>query len=517
LKSSHAPVRDRALDVLLADGTQQSIRTLVDAATKSKELLVEKFAQVKGEELKGALLRVLMLRSEPATLSSLLAACDDVVVVIKSENDPLLAALTARQPGDVQCRLLKLLARADLRAVGDSTRFNEILHQVSVEYQNDPAVRAALLDLALALFKQLPYQAPIAREEETRGGRGRETPGIEPLLARLATDPNAKQETSRAAAIALVSAGRLAALQEEILKTPDHERTQDLVRTLGEEESLKARGALPAFLASCLAHPDARTAQLALAALADLYRDVDPQRRWRLNVAVKQALPLENLVRLTLDKDDRVARRAMALLGEVAMLDSAAMQELQLVSGESARLDRLSGLTRDRGAKPDGEFACLVYLDLAKSTSGGSRSRGRSRSRSSGESYRLSVPLASSRVSVRPQGEDAVRVIAEGRDIGVDAGSVGRRSSRRGSRGEQIGIDAATLLRAALTSEDAEREKLAGTVDLAPLSKEQKCALEPGQLGLWSGTLSVDDHGVGGDWPLRITGARIVLEPVEGP
>jgi hypothetical protein len=484
-------VRQRALDILLARPTQQSVQAMVAAGRTGRQDVIAKLAGVEKPEVKEALLRAMLTSADAEMLASLLAACSDVSLIITSESDPVLAAVTEHESGPVLEQLAALLARSDLSAVAHTGGFRRVMEAMAA-HQHRPEARAGLLKLALAQFSPA-YEAPI-RREHARGGLPQES-AIEEILASLAGSPDAV--VSRAAATALVSAGRLELLNARLAQTTP-ERRRELVRSLSGDKSLSEREALPMFLAGRLSDEDPGTIQAALASLAIIERGLEVRERWRARLAVKQALPSAALLALTDHADDRIARQAVDLLNRLTQ-GSGAPVDFSVLPDQDARRDSLAILDGERAAWPTGLFACMVYLDVQPTAS----------PPPVGLAGRKSVPLPSAQLMLRRSSAGNLEVLAGGNPIASIS------SPEQGVGGKLL-IDAAPLLRAALGSPQAEREGLAGRVDLVWLNRARECELAYEQLGAWSGELQGQEHDMGSGpiRPLRITGARIILEPV---
>jgi hypothetical protein len=124
------------------------------------------------------------------------------------------------------------------------------------------------------------------------------------------------------------------------------------------------------------------------------------------------------------------------------------------------------------------------------------------------------VPLAASDVTIQPVGDADHRIIANGREINIRPDSPQAGRGGRGGAPGSLQISVASLLRAALTSSDAQREGLAGVVDLSPLTADLVCDLKADPFGTWTAEVPNLNRRGTSDRPLDISGARIVLEPV---
>jgi len=552
LNSRHAKVHGRAVDTALTDGSQQSAASLLDVPRDTRAVLVERFANLSDGPLKAVLLRILLADADPAdpadqaVLAELLGACDELALTLTGDQDPVLTVLKRRPPIAIQVKLLELLGRADLSVASAAEVLNDLLTALAADATQNPALRSALLELALGQF-QPRDRTPVPRASKSEqsldrmiisdgglvfelrriGGPSEKRVDLsqtfESLLARLATAPGADAQSIRAAAGALVRAGRLTELDKQLTQTPVDDDRVRLIHVVAQEKELWAREALPIFLAGRLTDRDPKAAQAALAALADIYQATDANQQWRLNLAVKLGVNLNELAKLTLSEDDKLARSAISLLRQLGKMSAAESDQLQSAPDSASRRRELDQISRQRAEKPEGKFACMVYLDVKPGkitqkrrspTQDEQEKTGPSRSRAEQPkpfTHSLtSIPFVSSKVLVTQDEKRGVLISAASRNIGV--------ADTRGKAppAGTLRINASALLLNALKAASQQKHPLADFVDRLSLSEPLMCDLRHKQLGTWTGEVKIPASS-GKDKrenPLEITGAMIVLEPV---
>ncbi|NLX23142.1 MAG: hypothetical protein GXY55_15935 [Phycisphaerae bacterium] len=509
LRSQDAKVAERAVEVVLGDGTAQSVTRLADLPGGTRVVLADRLGGVSDSSLKAALLRVLLIRPDPGTLPKTLAACSDLELTILDEDDPVFRVFMHRLVPEIQIQLLGLLGQADLSALSGTPAMDALLERLERSGQGDPALRAALLQLALSQF-QAGYQAPVPRGA---GGGGLQqeagrTSGLEMLLARVATGGGGDFQTALKAANALVGSGRIHALAEQFGRMRVDADRERLLSGLVENKELWKREALPILLAGQLTSANVPAAQSALNALAALYRAADAEQRWRFNLAVKLGVDVNELVKLSLAPDGRLASAAMSLLRQLGQMTAAEADRLQAATEEGERRQRLDELNRERAEKPKGRFSCMVYLDLkpiGSQVDPGTDQRGGPRPDI------LNLPLVSSEVVIELDDKQGKRVVVDGQEIHetTEEGAV------PGSpQGGGLQIDASLLLREALRLAEPAQQVFLRQVDRFVLNDRLLCSLEHRQLGTWVGEVALAGQTAGDlDSTLQITGARVMLEP----
>ncbi len=503
-RSGFAQVRDRAVGAALAAGTQESISLLVHLTRDTQASLIRRLPELTDLRVRSAAARVL-LAANPQSAASLGAVMKDLSLGISGEDDPLLAVLASGQLGAGLVPMLDILANADLSAVAESPRLRQALETLPIGRSSDAGVAEAALKLALAQFKPA-YRAPARTEGDGRP-TGPPTNAFENLLAMLASNANVPPEIAHPAAARLLEAGRVGTLHEALLKTTSRTRRSELIAFFVKDARWQKHEALPTFLAASLADSDMKNVQTALAALAALQKQADPRQMWRFRLAIKHGLPpTDRLIALTGAEDDKVAGAASGLLGWLAGLSRAEQAEMAAAGEPQGRADALRNIEMRRAGAPSGAFVCLLYVDVRSSAAD------QAGTSSTAAPARESIPLVAGTVSFQRTG-DRIQVVFDGLEIGAmpapdPAGA--------GGSGGSVQLGAATLLRAALLSEDARREGLTGKIDLLGLAADQRCDVRYERLGTWAGTLSLTaGSGSAGpsSFPLQIAGARLLLEP----
>ncbi|MHC4443941.1 MAG: hypothetical protein ACYTF1_05775 [Planctomycetota bacterium] len=556
MNCNHADVRERALGLVLGDGTQYAILSLLDAPPEIQEAVVPRLAEIQDDESRSAVLRVLMPRTkDDTTLSKLLDACAQTSITITDDNDPLLTTLAGHRSPEVIRKLIDLLSQADLTEVSGSDSFSNILKTLAQERGKQPAVWSAMLNMALKQFN-LPYEAPVSgglNANAPRGARPSDTQaaGFESLLAFVAAGPKGQEQEARIAAEALVKVGRLSLLKERLKNAPKDRRLK-LIQHLSKNKELWSREALATFIAWCLMTDDIPTLEEGFKALDKIYEGCGPQQQWRINLAVKYGIDIKRLAGLSLHTEEAIARKGTDLLVRLSGMVPEQADEFRFIPGEKGREEMLNNLDKDQENRPSGKYVCVVYVDVkldeqsrqSRNTSAtenrtGSTGTGVSRGWSSSwkrgssagkerqssasppmhYSSRRNIPLVVSPVKspiVLELGGGG-RVLFKGRNIVISDKDT-RSGAGRDRRQGPLKIDAATLLRAALISADAKQEGLEGMVDLLSIRPGLQCDLRCEKLGTWSGRVNVGSSGrptAGhGRAVFNITEATIVLEPV---
>lgn len=522
VNSKRDQARQEALSILLNDGTQQSLQILADRELRKSALkaLAGQFSSIKNPDLKAAILRMLLVNPDSATVNSCLAACGELVVKVSSDEDPLLTALRAeKEKVDPKAKqaLLLLLSRSDLSDVANSPKFVEILKSVKEENDKEPAVKSALLTMAASQLN-LAYQAPFPRTMQvgTPSPEDQAT-ACEKVLAEGAMDPKVDRASAEKTALMLVASGRINALKDEFVKSRDAERCTGIIQTLAKTKELWKRESLPVFLAAALGNESEEVRKAALSALAILHDNSDKNDRWRVNLAIQQGLDINKIVELTFSPVTRVAEQATTLLKRTIGMTSQEARDFDASGGVPARVTCLTErILGERAKNPVGQYACLVLVDAEITAQPGTTPTGPTVTQT-GPVRRTNIPLASGRVAIRRGNGKSLEILADdveiGRLSGPEDGAGGSASSL------QVGslpINPGELLAEALRSDDARREGLSGKVNLRSVRdglKQEKCELKPEAMGGWSAELTISPQGAS-DSPIRIVGAKIILQPL---
>lgn len=500
-------VRSGAIQMLIADGSQQAVLALSKASGPARDALASQLAGIQDPELKAAILRVLLMKVEPGSAGKLLAACTSLAPVITQEDDPLITALRPSMPPDALQGLLELLGRADMGKVSQSDKFSKQLEDLSLPAQKNPGVRKALMSLAMGQVTRQPYQAPL-RMTGHQQGDNRQGLVFETLLASMLADKSA----GATAMTALIASGRLTRLNEKFTQLPP-ERRRELVDAVCKDKSLWPRESLFTFLATRVGeqNADAETQQKALAWLGTILQRSDRANRWRANLAIKQGIESTQLIELSANTDETISKAATELLRDLSAMSTSDSNEFMNAADKAARESKLNDVESKRSARPVGSFMAVVYFDLKAPDQQPQPPQPTDAAPASAPAAppppRTNFPLQAGPVTAQPAGPSAVQIIAK--DVELQSSASG------GQQQGGIRINAAPLLQAALESEAAANAGLAGAIDLNALSSKWEVELKYDRLGTWSAEVTPPSEGqASAPAPLRIERARLFLEPL---
>lgn len=501
-------VLQRALDIALADSSEQSILAMANLSPEGRMLLADRLNKVADPVLKAALVRLLLARQDMAVFDKVAEACRELKLVITGPTDPVLNIFSGRLAAEQSVALVQLLANADLTAIANSDVLERTLTSLVMDAQRSKPLQAALLQLAQSGFRD-SYEAPLGSMRRSGSGDGKPSPFCS-LLARIASMPNADAATVRSAGTVLLAAGRVREIQDRLKQIPSVADRSRLITSLGGSRELWSAEALPAFLASCLSDNDPKPALAALNALADIYKATDAKQRWRFNLAVKLGLDTASLIKWTQAPDDKLSRLAMSLLRQLAHLTQQESDQFDSLPDASARQQFLTDLERKWQEKPAGKYGCMVYVDLrpaATATTGGLPLGAES-----GELSKpvTSFPLVSSIVTIQTEGSIVSQVTADGRYIGMP--------DERGSLAPvpgQLSVDGSQLLLDGLKWAHDQKLPFVTKVDRLALSERLKCDLRRERLGLWCGEFTIGQARASERQPLlQVTSAVLLLESI---
>ncbi|MEP0843290.1 MAG: hypothetical protein HRF43_11350 [Phycisphaerae bacterium] len=509
LNHRDASAARRGLDLCLANPFDETIGLLQYATDPLTSEVLARVPRIEDARLKGAILRALLKRPGRKIAAEIPAAFAGTPITVMAEDDPILDAALGVNPPEVQRRMFELLAEADLNAIAGTDKMRKLIEMLSAgDARRDPPAQAALLKLARAKLRA-GYQAPVKRTGQPAAA-AEGAASFETVLAGVAAGADTDNQTAIDAASALLGVGQARLLHERLQRlqpaTRQDERLQALIRALPRDRALAAREALPIFLAMQLSSANTRTQTLALSALMQIHSSTDPKQRWRVNLAVKQAVEARQLVALSASGDENISGQATTLLRALGALSSADETEFRSLADEAARQEKMQAIEQAEPGRAVGPFGCMIYLDVQPTQPQAQPGRPAS------EPGRSNIPLPSTPVNFqRPTQGGPVRVIAGTLQIGPPE------TRRDGPPAPgAILINAAPLLRDALETPEAQKEGLAGKIDPATLRAELVCEIKYEQLGTWSGELIVQDSGqeAAGEFTLKITGAKIVFEPL---
>lgn len=505
LRSQKAAVVERAVAIILADATQPTVALFADAPAPARKALVAHIGKVEDPDLRGGLLRVALAQPDRETVLALARVMKDLELTVVDEDDPVLTAPTRVQDALARQVLLRLLARADLEAVADSPALRKLSNAL-VAQESDPAVRRESVRLLVELVRGEPVHPARRDGAALRNNLSWSRRGVATLLADAAAHPDV--QTHQPALVALLEAGHVDALRKALLKAePATQRA--VLKTLDGEEQLWKLDATPMLLAGLL---DARDGGVQLAAmqwLRTIEQTRDASVRWRVHLAVQETLDAADLLKLTADRNGLVAAAAVDLLERIAVLSPKQAQSVRFAAKGRARNEAFAAIEKARATRPAGQFACLVFVDVAAPREGSSR-----------PDVQASVPLVAGLVRMSAETDGAVRVESGDGLIALarprEAGNLAR-----GTVKSSVTIRVASLLRSALRSTDAVEAKIAGRVNDAAIGADREADLEYVQFGQWACEVVLEDvrslppTPPDSATPLRLVSARIVLVPLE--
>jgi len=570
LKSSNQKVRNRALDIILADGSQTSVGALSNAPLPVQKSILERFATLNDQNLQAVILRVLLLHGDQQAVIPLLQAAESLDLKINNILDPLVQTLVRRQDLAITEALLKFLKTCDFSEITESTEFAELLYKLAIRYSDNRRISAAMVNLAMSQFDK-PYQAPL--QFETRDRRSprrnrpirrtstdptkmnpalRNMPAFEILLGLVASGEN--EESAHEAATLLLKSGQLDALNVLLATKAQPVHVQNLIQTLTRDQELHQLESLPVFLVQRFQDEDRQTAAMALQAADELLTVPDTQQRCRLRLAFKETSPLENWAELSVHKDEEIARLATQTLARLANLSQESVQELVQQKSHRTRLNLLEKKS-DELKRPHGIYTCFIYTDISLVEEPGrgrhSAKTGRTKQQSlkakkdakpsiwqklakavenkteqqSGVADSVALierrcfPLYSSQVGLEMQEGNLLRVTQDDQLVAILKNAYTQSSGfmrRRGTQTLQLGIATQPILRKALTSEQAQKAGIAGYVGLSEGYQSLNCKLEYLSLSTWVGQIEPlrSVRAADSSKPLCLTKAIMVLEPM---
>ena len=527
LYTDHDSVIERALNVMLSNGSRQDALVLMEAPGNVRRLLVDRLADVNDGPFKVSLLRILIARADEEELSRVLDTCADAVLTIQGQDDPLLRPLKEPLSPDVQLKFVQMLARSDLTALIGSQTFDDILILLARSSTQHPPLQEILLKLALDQFDdqyRCPVPASLSAIKQGAGLDGTPAESFEMLLGKLAAAFESNEKVAVTAATTLLKAGRVVPLLGRLQADASGKGQAGLIERLTEDKKLLDGWALPLFLAGCLDGHDPVGSQAALQGLAQVYKNTDAQARWQLNLLVKLAVKADELVALAYAKDEKLARAAASLLRQIGDLTQMESEKLLQAASASARRNKLSKINRERAALADGRFGCLLCVDLEMADGPG---RGRTKKSNEQWTDRLkpsasgvmyqpdrwlkNVPFLPGSISIKADTKDTWQVLLN--DISI----VGEtRDQSKSRQADSPTVNVAALLATALNAANETGQEFARYVDRQPLGEQITCDLRHVQLGTRVGECRVSrPREADPSAPLQIVEVRVFAEPVQ--
>jgi hypothetical protein len=448
---------------------------LADAESETRKVIIAEIPKLESEQFKSVVVRLMLMRPDPASTADLIAATQSVSVEITNAEDPLLQMLLDATEDNLP-GILAMLGRADLTMIEASPEFNRLIDDFNRKAPRTKTLQQAIIDMATNQFKRLPYETPLpeAGAGAQRGGHPeREVNGFESLLANIAADPSVSSDMAWSAASALIGAGRVHALSEALSSLKAQSRRQDIIRSAARDPVLRDGQSLPIFLTSILTGNDAKAFPSALAALQAIRSALEPKNRWLINLSIKQTLTPDEIVKLSLDQDSGVAGRATTLITQLARMTEEQTQGFRADLSQSGRIEELNQLSEERKEKLAGTFRTIMYFDLEPVTPPGRIAP------AGGQRPRRNMPLIGPTVHIERSGS-RTNIVLERINIGM---------KDRTAPADQImpAIGIKPLLEQALREAAEAGNPLTDQIDPNQIDRNASCSLKEANLGTWQG------------------------------
>jgi len=534
LDSSQKAIVVRTVELLVADGTKQSIAVFAEASDAARAALLAKLADVSNEDLKTTAIKTLMIHPSPAMLDKLTALAAGLTFRIESEDDPLLKVAAQTQDPAVAMAVLDILSRASLQQVLATRGAIEAFSKLT-----GPDVSKTVRQRAIEVLADRWKSAGTScwsRQQQ----RGR-SQGLASVLAEAACDP--APQVHQPAAAALIRAGAVAELADKLPRADPAVRL-DVVRYLATAKQLwkSQPDATMILLGTLLGDRDEKIAAAVLATIETIYKAYPAPARWRLRMGLKKDLDWAGLTRLIGSGDPKTVQRARELIAELATFEDEERRQLKLLTGQRELGEFLEKLNARRIEAPAGRYAGLVYVDLLIPPPDGNSARAapsKRRSRSPEAQWvRASASFVIGQVSVQLVGEEPKRVRVEwsGKTLATSELSTGGRSRgrvrearRRTSAGRaQFIMNIGPPIRQALESGRLDPDIVGEKIDLNSLPEEIPVLVEHVGQGQWAGQKDLVGGAGRGDGAVgkpvfeprsgaRVAVAGIVLERMGPP
>lgn len=529
LSSSYEPVRKQALEIILLDGTQESVAIFEKASLDAWKMLAARFKSIEDEETRQAVLRLYSARPDADRIPKLTAGAKSMKVAIADDKDALITNLTKQKDRQALLEYLAFLKKCDFSAVMDSQTLQRIIADLVKQYGNEPEVRQAFYELALAVYDP-PYEAPVGlkKQNRTRGRsnkpmdyaavfqqvamRGR-VPIFESILATTSVDQNL--EAAVGAAARLIETGRLSVLDQAQLCCPAPRRIELLQALADDHAKLQSLESWPIYLGMRLGDEENDVAARALELIEALYRDTPAEKQWTIDFALKEVFDAKRLTELSVYKEKQVARSATNLIVRMLKMDTGVAGEFENKTTVGDRNAYIDGLMQN---PPDfkGTYACRMFLDLKSSRS---NLRDRDTELPPEARPRDRMPVTLPEVEVNKNFEfyeisltGLPIALIRSQDIQKSIGTIGEAKLTA-----QFGPAVNPLVGAAFLSPEASSLKMDQYVARPDSSGTVMCNLESTPFGTWRGQATMA-YGVGSGTdapPLTIHQVYIVLEPVD--
>ncbi|HUW84128.1 MAG TPA: hypothetical protein VMZ31_15190 [Phycisphaerae bacterium] len=497
LQSRHTDVVTEAIRLILTDATKQSIACLALVPPGAAEIALAELANVTSQEVKTTAVKTMLLTPSPALMKQIAEAGTGWALTISDPQDPLLAQPVQTHDRQKQITILRLLQKADMQAVLDSSQFRDLIEALTGALAAEDVRREAYLLLATQWLKAggaaTPAQSFDRVDRAGRGGRSGVGGGSleQLLLEALAQSDKAVQKQ---AAAALLKTGRVAPLIDQLSTRVPVTQVASLLSELAADLELRVNADTLTLFGAMLGHSDPNIGREALSAIDKAYGDsgYPEHERWRIRLAVKRRLAIDGLAQRLGDAKPEIAGMAATISGRLS--------GTPIPPGDAKKAaEQLRQADTARAADPTGTYHLLVTTVVNKPEFELADVPGRSGVKELTQlRWRQVRASASGMVTISKQADGTYPVAWDGKVIGSMGGGVseseeqadarGRSGTDRVRRGGQpqqgpMRIDTAELVKQAL----AEVSAMAGTTRVpSPLP----VGLSHVILGMWEGLWS---------------------------
>lgn len=515
LSHDEPAIRNRAVQIIIEDGSQQSLMLLTSLPGESRSSLVALYPRIRDPQLKAAVLKLVLLTAGPDVGAELLRESKGLSLKLRGEDDPLLIVMSTGQLGPATTELVNLLVDADFSHLADSPKLEQALLSLPIGQPGNQGLAEIALSLARRHFDgRYVAPTPVGDRRSMRRSRhqGNEANPFEALLTVLATHANIPRSVYQEAAGTLLEAGRIEPLDEGLHASADPNRRVALMRFFVRSGPYARHPDLPQFLARGLNSGNNRTTIAALNGLAVLYKSLPRDALWQFRLSAKMGISTEALLDLSLDKDRKIAEPATSFLAILASMSTDEEKEFALLTEKAARQGMLYRLDVKRITQPGADYGSMFYLTISEQelSPNGSRSSHRN-----ALAMRRQLPMIGPTVQIQLAGNGQYQVVAAGRRIGQYEIDPKRMQQQTRRPNTQISINIGPMLRSVLTSEAARQQELVGRLDILELTTEQSTNIQYTTLGNWEGTWNSRNRGrsASGTYPIQLEAAWIILEP----
>jgi hypothetical protein len=354
LQSRHVECVYQAVNLILEDGSKESVACLAEAPMAAKQAALQVLPTVGSGEVKTTAIKTMLMTPTPALLVSLVKAAGGIQISIVDPQDPLLdlpAKTTDRQS---QLMILRLLQNANMEQVLNSTSFADMIQGLTGGLA-PPEIRKAAYGLVIAQW----LKAGGAVDQSDQRGFGKGGGGAtgshtaRQLLINALLEPD--RAVQRDAAAAMLKTGQVDTLAEQLNHNIDAEQAAGLLGELALDPQLRADDATLGLFAAMIGHNNPAVAQAALSAISLVAKDYRQQDRWRMRMAIKQQLSLEAIAQRAADSKPVVAKMAGEIAGILGAKPSA---DAQAIAQELQQTDE------KMAENPSGKYKLLLATRL---------------------------------------------------------------------------------------------------------------------------------------------------------